>query len=178
MLSHLLAWIRRLVGFAESRDVLRLPTGDTGSRTADVVREDVRRKGPLKPNQLRQIVRDERLMPKPPKRTRLTKPPKVMSPEQATRLFAGTLRTTNRELRTLYCDEAQLKRYEARFSDFEAKRQAFVVLTQNGVDSVVRRRLATWSPPEPIESVVLGWSRVVQLARRASGPVTVRSGSS
>ena len=64
--------------------------------------------------------------------------------------------------------EAQLRRYEARFAAYEADHQVFVVLTQNGVDSVVRRRLATWRPPDPVKSVVLGWSRVVQLARRSS----------
>jgi retron-type reverse transcriptase len=112
MLTRLLAWIRRLAGLSETRDVLRLPSGQGGAgRTADVVREEVRRKGPLKPDQRRQIVRDERLMPKPPKRTAWTKPPKVMSADEATRLFAATLRTTNRELRTLDCDEAQLNRY-------------------------------------------------------------------
>jgi RNA-directed DNA polymerase len=112
MLTRLLAWIRRLAGLSESRDVLRLPSGPAGrGRTADVVREEVRRKGPLKPDQRRQIVRDERLMPKPPKGTAWTKPPKVMSAEESTRLFAGTLRSSNRELRTLDCDEAQLKRY-------------------------------------------------------------------
>src|SRR5688572_11297651 len=111
MLTRLLAWARRLFGLAESRDVLRLRSGHAEGRTADVVREDVRRRGPLKPNQRRQIVRDERLMPKPPKRTAWTKPPKVMSADDATRLFAGTLRTSNRELRTLDCDEAQLARY-------------------------------------------------------------------
>src|SRR5688572_21329084 len=113
MLKRLLAWVRRRLGLSESRDVLRLPSAEAGAggRTADSVREDVRRRGPLKPGQRRQIVRDERLMPRPPKRTAWTKPPKVMSANEATRLFAGTLRTTNRELRTLDCDEAQLARY-------------------------------------------------------------------
>src|SRR5262249_48838632 len=73
--------------------------------------EEVRRKGALKPHHRRQVTRDERLMPKPPKRTAWTKPPKVMSADEATRLFAGTLRTSNRELRTLDSDQAQLKRY-------------------------------------------------------------------
>jgi hypothetical protein len=64
--------------------------------------------------------------------------------------------------------EAQLRRYEARFDAFGARHQMFVVLTQNGVESVVRRRLSTWLPPELVMPVVLGWSRVVELARRAS----------
>jgi hypothetical protein len=64
--------------------------------------------------------------------------------------------------------EAQLRRYEARFAQFAAPTQAFVVLTQNGVESVVRRRLAGWSPPSPINPVIVGWSRLVTLAGRAS----------
>jgi len=63
--------------------------------------------------------------------------------------------------------EAQMHRYDARFADFAAERQAFVVLNPL-VDAVVRRRLATWSPPHPVQPVVLGWSRVVGLADRAS----------
>ena len=113
MLEPLRAWWRRLFGLAERREVLRLPPGqaDASGRTADAVREEVQRRGPLKPEQQRQIVRDERLMPKPPKRTAWTKPPGVMPADEAGRLFAGTLRTGNRELRTLDWDEAQLARY-------------------------------------------------------------------
>src|SRR4051812_38405130 len=35
--------------------------------------------------------------------------------------------------------DGQLRRYEARFADFAGTRQVFVVLTQNGVDALVRR---------------------------------------
>jgi hypothetical protein len=64
--------------------------------------------------------------------------------------------------------EAQLRRYEARFAAAGAKEQRFVVLTQNGAEQVVRHRLGTWSPPEPIAAVVLGWSNVLGLAERAA----------
>lgn len=112
MLSWLWAWLRRLFGLPESRSALRLAAGRGDGRAADVVSEVVRRKGPLKPEHRRQAARDERLMPKPPRSERWTKPPKVFSGAEASRLFAGTLRTTQRELRTLDCDEAQLRRYQ------------------------------------------------------------------
>lgn len=108
MLKRLWAWLRRLFGLPERRDVLRLGAGD---RAADVTHETVRRKGPLKPDHRRQIVRDERLMPKAPRGAGFGEPPRVMSKGEADRLFAGTLRTRNRELRTLAPDEAQLARH-------------------------------------------------------------------
>jgi RNA-directed DNA polymerase len=113
MLSHLAAWFRRLFGLSERRTAVRLPSGEptADGRPADVVHEEIRRRGPLRPNHRRQIIRDERLMPKAPRRESWTKPPKVMSADEATRLFAGTLRTGNRELRTLATDEAQLQRH-------------------------------------------------------------------
>ena len=70
--------------------------------------------------------------------------------------------------------DGQLRRYEARFADFAAATQAFVVLTQNGVGAIVSRRLSGWSHPESIALVVLGWSDLVRQARGASrqrGPV-------
>lgn len=110
MLKRLLAWLRRLFGLAETRQTLRLGDGTGAARTAGQVGEQVRRKGPLKPGHQRLIVRDERLMPKAPRSAGWTKPPKVMTAADATRLFAGTLRTKSRELRTLDCDLAQLTR--------------------------------------------------------------------
>ncbi len=110
MLKWLIGWLRRLFGLPERREVRRLDAGETG-RAADAVHEEVTRKGPLKPNQRRQIVRDERLMPKPARRAAFIKPQKVMSAGEANRLFAATLRTRNRNLRTLAADVAQLERY-------------------------------------------------------------------
>ena len=63
---------------------------------------------------------------------------------------------------------AQLQRYEARFATFAAPNQAFVVLTQNGVDAIVRQRITAWTPPADVKVEVLGWSDVVRIARAAS----------
>jgi hypothetical protein len=62
----------------------------------------------------------------------------------------------------------QLRRYEARFATVPATHQAFVVLTQNGVEAIVRKRLTAWVPPPPIRVVVVGWSELVTQARNAS----------
>lgn len=110
MLKRFFAWLRRLLGLPERRDVLRLSDAAASGRAPDALHEQIRRKGPLKPAHRRQIQRDERLMPKPGSRTGWTKPPKVMTAGEAARLFSGTLRTKNRELRTLDWDEAQLTR--------------------------------------------------------------------
>lgn len=112
MLKWIVGWLRRVFGLSESPDVLRLPGAplDAQGRAADLLREQVRRAGLLKPHHRRQIIRDERLLPKPEKTSSWTKPPQVMSLDSATRLFSGTLRTRNRELRTLASDDAQLAR--------------------------------------------------------------------
>jgi hypothetical protein len=72
--------------------------------------------------------------------------------------------------------EDQLRRYEARFATFGAPKQLFVVLTQNGVEELVRRRLGGWMAPAPAELRVIGWSEVADLAARASrtGPLPER----
>jgi hypothetical protein len=72
--------------------------------------------------------------------------------------------------------EAQLRRYETRFAGVAAAHQAFVVLTQNGAEQVVRHRLGAWAPPDPIEVVVLGWSDLVTMAVAAGreGPTRER----
>ncbi len=64
--------------------------------------------------------------------------------------------------------EAQLRRYEARFASASRPRQRLVILTQNGANAVVRHRLGSWAPPDPIGVDVLGWSDVVALARAAA----------
>lgn len=66
--------------------------------------------GPLRPEHRRRALRDPRLLPKPkPKLTWPRKPkPKLMSSKEASRLFAGTLRTRNRRVHDLLCDEEQL----------------------------------------------------------------------
>jgi hypothetical protein len=61
--------------------------------------------------------------------------------------------------------DAQRRRYVARFAAAGAREQRFVVLTQNGAEQVVRRRLGGSAPPEPIDVVILGWADVVGLVR-------------
>jgi hypothetical protein len=70
----------------------------------------------------------------------------------------------------------QLQRYVDRFRVEGASTQRFVVLTQNGAEQIVRHRLRAWSPPEPVELAVLGWSDVVLLAELAGrdGPAVER----
>ena len=126
MLKRLFQWVRRVFGKPEQRDVLRLPAGDpppppaprtTGRnpvvRAPDLLTESVSRKGVLVPKQRRLVIRDERLMPKPttPRRWGGPKPAPVISDDEATRLFAGTLRTKNRAHRTLATDPKQLARF-------------------------------------------------------------------
>ena len=70
--------------------------------------------GPLKEHNLRRALRDKRLLPKiksPARQLGLTKRNKVMSVTEAERLFAGTMRSRNRNLRDLLTDEQQIKRY-------------------------------------------------------------------
>src|SRR5437016_4372698 len=70
--------------------------------------------GPLKEHHRRRALRDKRLLPKPKSPARqlgLAKRKKVMPVAEAERLFGGTMRTRNRNLRDLLTDEEQLKRY-------------------------------------------------------------------
>src|SRR6516162_4804063 len=97
---------------APRRDVSGLV--DTGE--AAFKDEVVRTGGPLKPLHRRLVLRDSRLLPKPPpdpNRRRWPPPPKVkyLSEREADRLFGPSLRTRNREVMDLATDEAQLKRY-------------------------------------------------------------------
>jgi hypothetical protein len=70
---------------------------------------------PLKPNHRRLALRDPRLQPKEQgKRVpwwQRRKRDKVLTEEEAKRLFGDTLRTSNREIRDLLPDLAQLQRY-------------------------------------------------------------------
>jgi hypothetical protein len=72
--------------------------------------------------------------------------------------------------------DAQMRRYEARFTATAAPTQRFVVLTQNGAEQVVRHRLSGWSPADPISVAVLSWSDLVLLAQaaRRERPLTER----
>jgi RNA-directed DNA polymerase len=69
---------------------------------------------PLKPKQRRLALRDPRLQPKAkPKKFTWPRPrrKKVLTEEEARRLFSDTMRTRNQTIRDLLPDTAQLKRY-------------------------------------------------------------------
>ncbi|MFZ5440017.1 MAG: reverse transcriptase family protein [Myxococcota bacterium] len=114
LLLGLWNWLLRLFGAGGSieRQVTRLPAhGETG-RAADVVTETVRLSGVLKPQHRRRIVRDLRLLHDKARPVRWAfNFKRKMEPGEARRLFAGTLRTKNREHRTLAADEEQLQRH-------------------------------------------------------------------
>jgi len=110
-------WIKSLLGGSRKRDISRLSTSATGQplEGADAVEERVSVSGgPLKEHHRRLALRDKRLLPKvksPARQFGITKKKKVMSVAEAERLFGGTTRTRNRNLRDLLTDEEQLNRY-------------------------------------------------------------------
>jgi hypothetical protein len=99
------------------RDTARLSQrgddADASAGTVEIIELDPQ---PLKPLHRRLALRDQRLLPKPkagnpwalPRRRARSK---VMEMDEATRLFAGTLRTRDRAARDLLCDREQLARY-------------------------------------------------------------------
>lgn len=94
-----------------SRDVSRLDVDDAD---LDAVRETIQDEGePLKDSHLRVIHRDPRLLPKPKPPADVWPRPKkkrVMQAAEANRLFSGTMRTKDRQIRDLLADEEQLER--------------------------------------------------------------------
>jgi len=110
-------WIKSLLGGSRKRDISRLSTSATGQplESADAVEERVSVSGgPLKEHHRRLALRDKRLLPKvksPARQFGITKKKKVMSVAEAERIFGGTMRTRNRNLRDLLTDEEQLNRY-------------------------------------------------------------------
>jgi RNA-directed DNA polymerase len=98
-----------------SRDVSRLATEDQDSDATAATTEVVETEGgPLKPLHRRRALRDLRLLPKPRPPGPVWQRPKkrkVMEMDEATRLFAGTLRNRDRNVRDLRTDEEQLARY-------------------------------------------------------------------
>lgn len=108
-------WVKSLFGGSRKRDISRLSPTATGPTDADAIEERVDVSGgPLKEHHRRRALRDKRLLPKtksPARQLGFTKRKKVMSLEEAERLFGGTLRTRNRNLRDLLTDEEQLTRY-------------------------------------------------------------------
>jgi retron-type reverse transcriptase len=112
----LAAWIKSLLG-SRKRDISRLSTSASGQALEDVdaVEESVSASsGPLKEHHRRRALRDRRLLPKvksPARRLGLAKKRHVMTRGEADRLFGGTFRTRNRNLRDLLPDEEQLRRF-------------------------------------------------------------------
>jgi RNA-directed DNA polymerase len=114
----LVRWVHRKIllrrwAKAPQRDVSAL--ADTGE--ASFKHEVVRTGGPLKPQHRRLVLRDNRLLPKPPpdpNKRRWPPPPKVkyLTEHEADRLFGPSLRTRNRDVMDLATDETQLKRYD------------------------------------------------------------------
>lgn len=98
------------------RKVARLAQADEDEAASAPVTETVDTSGkPLKEHSRRRAWRDPRLLPKPkPERRNYwerRKREKVMEAEEAGRLFSGTLRTRNRQVRDLLADTEQLARY-------------------------------------------------------------------
>jgi RNA-directed DNA polymerase len=86
-----------------------------GADDASLEEEIIATAGPLKPGGRRLVVRDRRLLPKPPiKIDRLVWPrknrPRFFTKAEAGRLFSATLRTRDRKIRDLAADREQLAR--------------------------------------------------------------------
>jgi hypothetical protein len=90
------------------------------------------REQPLKPGHRRLTIRDRRLLSKHTTAQRASgpraKPAKYLEPDEARRLFAPTLRTRDRNLRSLDTDAAQLDRYHLPVWRSEAEVAAAVQL--------------------------------------------------
>ncbi len=110
-------WIKSLFGGSRKRDISRLSPLTVGGQPVDTDAAEERvdvSGGPLKERHRRLALRDRRLLPKvksPVRQLGFTKRKKLMSSAEAERLFGGTLRTRNRNLRDLLTDEAQLSHY-------------------------------------------------------------------
>jgi RNA-directed DNA polymerase len=110
------AWLKSLFGGRRKRDISRLApdatTSSASTEAAGPVEEWVDVSGgPLKEHHRRRAIRDKRLLPKVKPPIRLIKRPQIMPLEEAERLFSGTMRTRNRNIRDLKIDEEQLQRY-------------------------------------------------------------------
>ncbi|MCA9490938.1 MAG: RNA-directed DNA polymerase [Myxococcales bacterium] len=82
-----------------------------GDADVDQVVETVRLSGTLTEHGRRRILRDPKLLPKPQPTGWSAKRPRILTRDEASRLFGGTLRTRNREIRDLLPDPDQLQRH-------------------------------------------------------------------
>src|SRR5262245_57054191 len=106
---NIVTWLRDLFRPRVTRDVSRLEDGSDGAGAAEEV-VDVSG-GPLKEGHRRRALRDRRLLPKHRPAFPLLGRQRLMTDDEARRLFGGTLRTRNRRLRALLPDEEQLARH-------------------------------------------------------------------
>jgi RNA-directed DNA polymerase len=110
------AWLKSLFGRKRKRDISRLQPGAISS--ADEIENEAEEwvdlsGGPLKEKHQRRALRDKRLLPKiksPARQLGISKRKTIIPRDEADRLFAGTMRTLNRNLRDLLTDEEQLQR--------------------------------------------------------------------
>src|SRR5262245_35644050 len=133
---------RRQWARAPQRDVSAL--AEAGG--AAFKREVIRTGGTLKPGHRRLVLRDNRLLPKPPpdpNRRRWPPPPKVkyLSEQEADRLFGPSLRTRNRDVMDLAVDEAQLGRYGLPLWRTEADVAAALKLSTGQLRHLAQHRL-------------------------------------
>jgi retron-type reverse transcriptase len=110
------AWLKSIFGGRRKRDISRLepaaPVTQASEEAAGPADEWVDVSGaPLKEHHRRRALRDKRLLPKVKAPIRLTKRKKFIPLAEAERLFSGTMRTRNRNIRDLKTDEEQLQRY-------------------------------------------------------------------
>ncbi|MBL8923877.1 MAG: RNA-directed DNA polymerase [Myxococcaceae bacterium] len=147
LFDRLWGFFKGLTSKPVERDVTRLPSHDAkDGRAADLTKEVVRTSGELKPHHRRLITRDQRLLPDPSRKAHwgplgYTARKKVFDASVAGRLFAGTLRTRNRELRTLATDPAQLERYGLPRWEDEATLAAALGLSVNQLRHLSTHRL-------------------------------------
>src|SRR5262245_30988060 len=132
---------------APQRDVSSLAQGGEAAFKVEVIKTG----GTLKPEHRRLVLRDNRLLPKPPpdpNRRRWPLPPKVkyLSEGEADRLFGPSLRTRNRDVMDLAVDEAQLKRYGLPLWRTEAEVAAALSLSLGQLRHLSQHRFRETAP--------------------------------
>ncbi|HEU0158405.1 MAG TPA: reverse transcriptase family protein [Hyphomicrobiaceae bacterium] len=148
LLRALKRWqMRRRWRQAPQRDVSGLANSGEAAFKVEVIKTG----GPLKPHHRRLVLRDNRLLPKPPPdphRRRWPPPAKVklLSEAEADRLFGPSLRTRNRDVMDLAVDEAQLKRYGLPLWKSEADVAAALSLSRGQLRHLSQHRFRETAP--------------------------------
>jgi RNA-directed DNA polymerase len=148
LVAALKRWhMRRQWRQAPQRDVSGLAKSGEAAFKVEVIKTG----GTLKPAHRRLVLRDNRLLPKPPpdpNRRRWPAPPKVklLSEAEADRLFGPSLRTRNRDVMDLAVDEAQLKRYGLPLWKSEADVAAALSLSPGQLRHLSQHRLRETAP--------------------------------